>query len=165
MSISCHAVLELQIQIRLRRSTPHRLDGVTACLVGVGGGASACRWKGCCRGICWLGGCGGGVGGRGSSWSPVVVPAWNMRGKRWQGRQCPAGDQSSPPSTNQGTVPPSGSYPWCQILRASYATQLPATGKGRPSVGRLGRGGTGTPRVRRHSMLLGYPGVGRAITG
>ena len=60
----------LQIRRMLHRSATHCSDGVTACLLEVGGGAGACIWKGCCSGICWLGGCRGG-GGR---TRPVLIP-------------------------------------------------------------------------------------------
>ena len=71
----------------------------------------------------------------------------------------------SPLSTNQGTVPPARSSPWYRLLRTSYATRLPEPGKGRPSVGGLGRGGTGTPGLQILSLLLGVSGGRRGCTG
>ena len=61
------AILALQIRRRLRRSAPHRSFGVTACLVGAGGGSGTCSCKSFCSVVLWLGWCGGGVGGQGSS--------------------------------------------------------------------------------------------------
>ena len=63
-------MLELKIRRSICRLYPHHSDGLTAYLVGIGGGTSICRWKSCCSGICWLGGCGGG----GLGTSIVLVP-------------------------------------------------------------------------------------------
>ena len=57
MSGSCAVVLALQIRRRLLISASHYSSGITACLVGAGGGAGDCSLNSWCIKIFWLGGC------------------------------------------------------------------------------------------------------------